>query len=116
MTTAIAEKTIPLVMTCPTGCANKRVVKCWTHKSCGDQVFLKGNGNLLCLNNCLEKSICDWRFACELHQGEYRKVEFNALIDALGCAMRSTKAFFKGDKEGLLFLRTIQDNIYEKLE
>jgi len=115
MATAISEKAIPLVMPCPTGCQNQKVIKCWIHADCGDQVFLKGNGSLLCLNNCVEAPICDWRFSCENHEGEYRKVEFNALIDAFGCAMRSTKAFFKSDKEGLLFLRTLQENLYEQL-
>jgi len=111
----VQEKIIPLVMTCLTGCGNTRVIESWVHASCNKQVFLKGNGNLMCLNGCADESICKWRFKCEKHQGDYKDIDFNALIDALGTAIKSTKAFFKDDREGLLFLAEVQKNIYQNM-
>ena len=111
------QKTIPLVMPCPgINCPDKRAtISEWEHASCFTQVFLKGNGNLLCKEGCTEKSICQWRFACARHQGEYRKPDFNALIDALGTAIRSTKAYFRDDKEGLQFLAEVQKNVFSNM-
>ena len=114
--TLIKEKLVPLVMNCPTGCGNRRIIKHWVRTGCKGQIFLKGNGNLLCLDQCLEKSMCEWKFACENHQGDYRKVDFNHLIDALGCALLSTKAFFKNDKESLLFLASLHSHICGSME
>ena len=112
------DKIIPLVMPCPTGCGNQTTVKNWVHakSGCGAQIFLKGNGCLLCLNGCGESSMCDWRFACEKYQGDYRKIDFNCLVDALGCALRSTKdAFFNTDQESLLFLAGIHAHICSRI-
>ena len=100
-------------MNCPTGCGNTQIGH-WSHKGCGKQVYLKGNGNLFCYTGCEDRLICDWRFACERHQGDYKKVDHMALIDALGAAIKSTKIFFDSKAESLAFLAGVQAKIVER--
>lgn len=107
-------KQIPLVMRCPgENCNNISVITCWSHSSCSKQVFLKGNGHIVC-NGCSDHPFTDWRFACKDHVGDYRRPDFMAIGNALGAAMGAIKAHFTNAKEALEFLALVQKKILEE--
>ena len=104
-------KAIPLVMKCPgTGCTNPDVIKYWTHQACSKQVYLQGNGHIVCIG-CCTYPLMDWRFACKLHTGDYRKPDYMAVCNGLGAAMASVKSFFINGQEAIEFLQYVQTQI-----
>ena len=102
-------------MNCSFGCSSQKV-NCWIHATCSQQIYLKGNGSLHCLGQCGEHLICDWRFSCQHHQGDYNRIDFMALIDSMGAAMKLAMTYFDNIEESLLFLAGVQAKIIERAQ
>ena len=106
---------IKLVMACPgQNCPKQTAISGWVHSSCTGDIYLRGDGYLICIKCLTNDHMCDWRFACANHAGKYEKPNYNSLMLALGTAATSIESGFSNKLEGLKFMAGVQMSIFKK--
>ena len=105
-------KKVPLVMDCPLGC-HKGDSSSWIHADCGNEVYLDGNGYIICVCCDIKFFLSDWRFACKYHRNDFKRPSRMEWCDAIGSATVSTQTYFKNNYDSLAFFSAIQMRMLE---
>ena len=101
---------------CPAmDCENERTIE-WAHKDCGHYSELNSEADMRCsLHKDTIACILEWRFACEKHSNEYRKIDPLGLTFSIGM-MRSMAKDTKDKAWAALLSKAVTKKVMDKPE